>query len=256
MTTMLAWSTDPDLRHNASSGGFTRAMLRWMLAEDLIDRALIVRTGPREGGFRPEAIATANPEELADRRTASVYYPVSPLSVPLDPRLLYAATLLPCQVAALRSMQRQGFFGEIGYVFELLCHHTPTPEFTAAVCRELGVENPQSVVYRGNGWPGEVEVDGRRAAQPRMWGTHGAAMLHRCRACRRTHGPDSDWVVADPWLIAGTMGDGKTLVRVGTPAGAELFAGATGAGAIQWEPVADSEWARRMALHANRRDAK
>jgi coenzyme F420-reducing hydrogenase beta subunit len=254
MTTMLAWATDKQLRRDASSGGFTRAMLRFMLKTNTVDGAIIARTGPKNGGFAPDCIATDDPDELTDRRTCSVYYPVAPLAVQTDAKLLYAATLLPCQVEALWAMQGQGFYREIGYVFELLCHHTPTGEFTAAICSELKADPTNGLVYRGNGWPGEVEVDGHRAAQPRMWGRYGAPMLHRCRRCRRTHSTESDWVVADPWLIDSVMGDGKTLVHVNTQAASDLVRLATEAGCIEWEPVAESEWERRMVLHERRRD--
>lgn len=250
----LAWSTDAELRRNASSGGFVRGLLLYMLEAGVVDQVLIARTGPAGGGFAPGFVATDDPVELRDRRTASVYYPVDPWSVPLDPRLAYAATLLPCQVETLRALQARGELLEIvWYVIELLCHHTPTPEFTAAICGELGVENPQSVVYRGNGWPGEVEVDGRRAAQPRMWGRHAAPMLARCRPCRRTCGA-ADWTVADPWGLGGDMGDGKTLVKVHTSSGGRVMRAAVAHDYLAVQPVDPAAWPARMAAHARRRN--
>lgn len=255
MSTFLAWSTDPELRRNASSGGFVRAMLRWMLETNVIDRAIIARTGPRGNGFRPECVATDDPEELADRRTASVYYPVSPLSVPRDKRLLYAATLLPCQVETLRKAQAKGLSREIGVVIELLCHHTPRPEFVQRACAQMAVRNPATVYFRGNGWPGEFTADGTSMPYLPTWGRHGATMLPRCRACTRTCGP-ADWTVADPWGLGGDMGDGKTLVHAHTCKAWRLAIEAKEAGAIEIEHVDGAEWDRRMDQHAKRRAAK
>lgn len=253
MSTMLAWATDKQLRRNASSGGFTRAMLRFMLQTNTVDGAIIARTGPKNGGFAPDCIATDDPDELVDRRTCSVYYPVAPLAVQTDARLLYAVTLLPCQVEALWAMQGQGFYREIGYVFELLCHHTPTGEFTANVCTALK-QPPTDVAYRGNGWPGSITIHGESTPYLAAWGKHASSMLHRCQRCRRTHSTESDWVVADPWGMLGDMGDGKTLVHANTHEAAELIDRAVEAGCIAMESVDEELWHKRMVLHERRRD--
>lgn len=248
----LAWSTDPVLRRAASSGGFTRAMLRWMLETNVVDGVLCARTGPPEGGFRPEAFVATDPEELADRRTASVYYPTEPLAVPLDPRRLYAATLLPCQVEQLRAMQKMSGGGaEIGYVFELLCNYLPRREWTEQFFDPA--DPPEFVAYRGGGFPGKLTVDGRaRDFQPLWEPDVRRSGMHRCWSCTRTCGA-ADWTVADPWGVCSKPGDGKTLVRVHTEAAKDLFDRAVEAGAITYDRVDDILWEARMEQHARRR---
>ncbi len=249
----LAWSTDAELRRNASSGGFVRGLLLYMLEAGVVDQVLIARTGPAGGGFAPGFVATDDPVELRDRRTASVYYPVDPWSVPLDPRLAYAATLLPCQVETLRALQARGELMEIVYVVELLCHHTPTRDYTDAVLAELVVPSPRRVAYRGDGWPGNMTVDGHSVTHMHAWGRHAAPMLARCRPCRRTCGA-ADWTVADPWGLLANMGDGKTLVNIHTSSGGRVMRAAVAHDYLAVQPVDPAAWPARMAAHARRRN--
>lgn len=254
--TFLAWATDPELRRNASSGGFTRALLVWMLETNVVDGVLVARTGPREGGFRPEAVVVEDPDELTDRRTASVYYPTAPLSVQLDPRKCYAATLLPCQVERLAAMQARGVRREISYVAELLCHSMPRPEWTQFLARRLtGFDDPQNVAYRGGAWPGRVTIDGESLPYLEAWRDQVGSM-RGCPCSRTATSSAADWTVADPWNIPGPHGDGKTLVRIHSNCGRNLFGQLLAEGRIEAEALDEKVWQERMFKHAQRRQAK
>lgn len=231
----LAWATDDELRRNGSSGGFIRSMVLYLLSVGEIDEMILTRTGPEEGPFHPGCLATTDRQEIASRRSSSVYYPTDPFAVQLDSCLRYAVTLLPCQVEELRKKQARGEWLNVAYVFELLCNHVPSAAWTSKLCESAEISDPRRVVYRGDGWPGKVTIDDDHhvlflRAWPRDVRDFGLA---KCQKCCRIYGA-SDWVCADPWGLSSTMvGEGKTLVRTVTSMARRLFSDAIRAGQIQ-----------------------
>ncbi len=253
----LAYSTDPRLRRMASSGGFTKAFLSFLLDSGHVDQLVIARTGSESGPFQPGFILTGNKRELLQRRTNSVYYPVDPfgLESQLTPETRCAITLLPCQVETLRALQERGRFGNIRLVIELLCNYTPKPRWTSRILERMGLapESAHQLFYRGEGWPGMLTAisDHKEVRLPfdGVWSQDVAAHgLERCVHCGRLWGP-SDVLVADPWRLASDMGPGKTLLRVNKDETLELVQDAARSGYLTLEPLAEEAFARAMRPH-------
>ena len=233
---LLAWASDPILRHNGSSGGFIRAMTLHLLETGKIDQMLLTRTGPREGPFMPDCVATNDVLEITSERSTSVYYPTDPFFNVLDPNLTYAITLLPCQVETLRKKQTRGEWLNVFYVFELLCGFMPTPNWTLKLCDDFQAVNPSRLVYREGKWPGNFSIDGRSTEYPKLWPKIGEYGMPKCQKCTRLYG-ESDWLCADPWgLPPEEVGEGKTLVRANTLQARILINEARLGQVIQTEP--------------------
>jgi coenzyme F420 hydrogenase subunit beta len=249
---LLAWAADSRIRRESSSGGFTKAMLAWLVAEGRVDCAVVTRM--REP-FRAETIATADPIEIVTPQTNSVYH-MAPVLQAIPEDRSSAVVALPCQIEAIRRGQASGRFAKVRYLFELMCNQVPGPGWRASLLSLFGVDaqDVARVVYRGGGWPGRVLLetkDGRELVE--RWGRrtwHNSRWLPRhCQACRRlTCG--GDYLVGDPWgLPPREIGDGKTLVVPRAAALGLPIASAAAAGAIQWQPLDPATAAIPLGRH-------
>lgn len=215
MEYFLAYSKSPEVRHYATSGGFTKEVLAHALRSQLVTKAIFVRMN----GLKPEVVVTDDPEELFTPATNSVYDPISALAGlrQLGDDDTCAMTLLPCQVdAAPRDRCR--------LAIELICGRTPLSEWTMEILSAQGVE-PQEVktlYYRTGTWPGHGHIelkDGRQGEFSfiHAWPTGGNdTQPSRCLSCQRfSLGPDI--TVGDPWRLFRPFDPdepGKTLVHV------------------------------------------
>lgn len=253
----LAYSTDLRLRRMASSGGFTKAFLSYLLDCGHVDQLVVARTGSESGSFQPGFILTSNKCELLHRRTNSVYYPVDPfgLESQLAPEKRCAITLLPCQVEMLRALQQEGRFKSVNLVIELLCNYTPKPLWTARVLQLMGMapELLRQLYYRGDGWPGSITAVSNhwKVSVPlvQAWSQDVATYgLERCIHCGRVWGA-ADALVADPWRLGAAMEGGKTLLRVNNDQTLDLVQNAVRSGYLMLEPLAEEEFNRSMRPH-------
>lgn len=102
---------------------------------------------------------------------------------------------------------------------------------TRFLAKRLGIdplrEPIRDIRYRGNGWPGEVCINGKvmpweeAAALPygkRLWRVPG------CRSCPNPLGIGVDLTLADPWHIEPQDTVGMTMVMVWSQRGKDLLA--------------------------------
>jgi coenzyme F420 hydrogenase subunit beta len=248
-THVLAYATDATIRKNATSGGFTKAFLSFLLDQKIVDGLLVVRTGTADR-FAPEAVILESKEDLFSPRYNSVYYPVDPLAKEpeLDPQKKYAATLLPCQINRLHQLQRVGRLKNIHLVVGLVCNHVPPKKATEALIYQMGYTPDQvtHLTYRGNGWPGGATVNDRKIPLERAWGIIGRTPKEPCIACALIE-PNSDLIVCDPWGVKASMGDGKTVVKINNFEG--LVLQAEQMGYIKLESFPEETFAELMAVH-------
>ncbi len=212
----LAYANDQSLRYEASSGGFCKAYLSYLLDSHIVDKVIITRTL----GLDAETVVTANKQDFLTPRANSVYIKNSPLAVrdQLKADEAYAITLLPCDVRRLRLLQKDGQLSNIKIAIGLLCNHVPQKEWTLDILQSLGID-PADVVeisYRGRGWPGKIVIKTKaREVELRLqdvWRNDMGRVEYRCRKCDLLV-PESDIVVADPWFNNNrSVGAGKTMV--------------------------------------------
>lgn len=231
----LAHSTDDGVRRRASSGGFVKGFLSYLLDAKIVDYAIVTRTGGEGNPLKPETIITESKEDILSSRTNSVYMVHDPLQAldKLDNGKRYVFVGLPCHVRRLREKQKEegliltpdkarrfNLCQQVEVVVSLLCNYAPDAEFTQKILSKLGIsqDNLARIEYRGNGWPGGFtaylkEGTTRFIAAKDYWDNDLGNAPPMCRRCVET-GAGADITVGDPWNLGLEKGDtkGQTLV--------------------------------------------
>lgn len=204
------WSTDPGMRHRASSGGALSAVLTYLLDSGTVDAVLQTAASPE--------VPVANVTVLSDTADAilqaagSRYAPSSPLAglAPLlDDDRRFAFVGKPCDVAALRALALEDprIDQRFPVLLSFFCAGVPSQTGAEQVLAKLGTE-PGAVKafrYRGNGWPGRATATLNDGSERSMsyfdsWG--GILSNHaqlRCKVCADGTGKAADIVCADAW---------------------------------------------------------
>ncbi|MFA5337144.1 MAG: Coenzyme F420 hydrogenase/dehydrogenase, beta subunit C-terminal domain [Candidatus Omnitrophota bacterium] len=205
----LAWSTDNSIRYSASSGGFCKGFLLYLLECKKVDAAILTRTGSVKSPLVPETVISSSIDEIKSTRTNSVYAPTDPLKVlgDLDKNKTYAFIGLPCHCKALRAIQKTNKFKNITIVIGLLCGCAPKIGFTKKNIRDLRVDEKDivQIEYRGNGWPGKFTVhlkDGTKK-QINHWDAFSSSPEYLDQHCKRCSLMPvySDVSLCDPWNL-------------------------------------------------------
>ncbi len=162
-----------DIRHAGASGGVVTALLDYLLVNKKIAGAVLVGMD----GLRPYKtaglLATSREEILS---CAQSKYCVTPsLAVLREIRRRkgeFAVVALPCQVHALRKMQRvdPGLAGKIKYIFGLYCHCTMEVNGHEEAIEAFGIplEDVAAFQFRGGGWPGGFFVRKKDGTEVRL----------------------------------------------------------------------------------------
>ncbi|NIS79404.1 MAG: coenzyme F420 hydrogenase [Anaerolineales bacterium] len=160
----LGYSTDADIRRQASSGGVISHMLIYLLRRRMIEGAIVLKHGWPEAWLSTPIIATTM-EEIREA-SQSVYVP-TPVNTILDEinhfegRLAYVG--LPDQVASIRRLQQLGHSGamKIEYV---IGPYVGTSMYLGAIrsfLRSNGMRKLEDVIelrYREGEWPGFLQI--------------------------------------------------------------------------------------------------
>ena len=218
----LAHSSNDVIRFQASSGGFIKSFLVYLLESRTVDFAIITRTGGPDNPLVPETIITESKEDILSSRTNSVYAVNNPFhafkELAYDKKYTFVG--LPCQVRNLRALQKKGEYINIVIVIGLFCNHTPNIEFTRGILQKLNVKESdvQQIEYRGSGWPGGFTAyleNGQKKfiALKNYWSNDLNNGPEICKHCSEI-AKDADIYVADPWnlKLEGTDSRGTSLV--------------------------------------------
>lgn len=216
----FAYSSDDNVRFHASSGGFIKSFLVYLIEKGIVDFAIITRMGDPSRPLVPETVITNAKDEILSSRTNSVYMAHNPFSVfkNLDENKTYAFIGLPCQVKHLWELQGVGEYWNIPIVISLFCNYSPKLAFTKGILKRLNIreQDVSRIEYRGNGWPGGFTVylkDGgiRFISSGKYWSNdlrNGPAM---CGSCYEI-GAYADISVGDPWNLELKDTKGTSLV--------------------------------------------
>lgn len=263
-------STDPEIRHTASSGGALSALALHLLSTRAVDRVLHVGADPK----RPLETRITRSTDRADilETAGSRYAPVSPLEM-LRAELETPGQILfigkPCDVGAMRQLMQAdaSVAARIPYLLSFFCAGTPSQDGTDRIVRKLGFE-PGEVSrfrYRGDGWPGfatAATADGRtsRMSYAASWGDIlSKEVQFRCKICPDGVGGAADVAAADAWYGGETgypefeEADGRSLIITRTRKGDALVAAAEAAGALLTKPLELSEIRLMQPSQANRK---
>ncbi len=259
----FAHSADENIRIKASSGGFIKSFLVYLLESGNADLAIVTRTGNSAQPLVPETIITNSREDILSTRTNSVYAVHSPLPAMsnLDPEKRHVFVGLPCQIKSLKAMQRNGRYQNVTFMIGLFCNHTPHIRFTYGILEKLGVkeEEVEQIEYRGNGWPGGFTAylkNGQRrfVATGDYWSNDLNNGPKACARCSEI-GQDADIFVGDPWNLGLEANDnrGTSLVICRTPRARELVEAAAESNCIRVKACGPEELLRSQGYHIEER---
>lgn len=263
-------STDPEIRHTASSGGALSALALFLLRSGEVDRVLHVGMDP-ERPLETRVLRSTDRDDIL-ATAGSRYAPVSPLEglraeLEAPGRILFIGK--PCDVGAMRQLMRAdpAVAARFPYLLSFFCAGTPSQDGTDRIVRALGLE-PGEVAhfrYRGDGWPGfasAATADGRsaRLSYAASWGDIlSKEVQFRCKICPDGVGGAADVAAADAWYGGETgypefeEADGRSLILTRTGKGDALVAAAEAAGALRTEPLAIDEIRLMQPSQANRK---
>lgn len=267
----LGWSTDPELRLQASSGGGLSAVLIHLLNTGAID--YVVQTTVSEESPIRNALAISVGRDDVFHAAGSRYAPSSPLqdiASRLDQPGRFAFVGKPCDVVGLRQLARHDrrVAEKVPYMLAFMCAGVPSYHGTNAVLAAMGIEDPQAVVgfrFRGNGWPGFATAtlsDGTKRTMDynTSWGTIlNRHLQFRCKICPDGTGEFADITFADGWhcdergypLFENS--DGRSLILTRTERGESLLREAEAAGTIAFEPTKIENLRHIQPYQANRK---
>lgn len=267
----LGWSSDPALRHQASSGGALSAILLHALDRGDID--YVVQTSVSDNSPLRNALAISTGRGDVLQAAGSRYAPSSPLEdigERLDAPGRFAFVGKPCDVAGLRRLARSDprVDQKVAFMVAFMCAGVPSYRGTSAVLDGMGVEHEKDVAsfrYRGNGWPGHATAELKSGEEFTMdYVTSWGAVLNRhlqfrCKICPDGIGEFADFVSADGWHCDDQgralleESEGRSIVLTRTRKGEALVAGAIASGDLITEQVTTREIAQMQPFQAKRK---
>jgi len=218
-------SPDEKFRSSAASGGLLSEILASLIEAGDIDAALVVKIKP--GSTRPEMIIAKTAQDIRNS-AKSVYFPI-PVNEALREikagNMKVAVVGLPCQVQGIRLLQQYEKWAEnnIKYVFGLVCNHMPSAKATEYLLYNCGIENPESIEYRGGGWPGymtfsnlekTVKLPYRKAVSS---GFGQFFRMDACECCQDPFASEADASFSDAYFLQNDpekMGSGQTFAII------------------------------------------
>jgi len=208
----LGYSSDENIRFNASSGGLITALLTLALEEKIIDGALVTRMNNVDP-LKPESFIAKSKEEIVSAM-GSKYCPV-PLNkvikelVQRDGR--FALVGLPCHIAGVRKLEKKipELKEKIVFHLGLFCSHTANFNFTLFLLHLLNIDKGRilELRYRGRGWPGYLTValkEGEEFTIPYKWYSKFHKLFFftpiRCMLCPDPLSQLADLSFGDAWI--------------------------------------------------------
>jgi coenzyme F420 hydrogenase subunit beta len=234
----LSYSTDDEIRRDASSGGFVTEFLTALLDKCVINGALVVTSNPADP-FRPRVIIAKNKADIKNAKGSK--YTIASTGLLLGEMLKtdgkFAVVGTPCQILAFRRAEKifKGFKEKIVVYVGLFCGHVMCQEGYEMIAEKETGKTPASVKnikYRGDGWPGYLSIlfkDGTTLKLPhdewvKLYFSSLLFTPKRCLICNDSTCELADISVGDPWLpwIKSTEQLGMSLVVIRTKRGMEL----------------------------------
>jgi len=222
----LAYSTNDEVRYQASSGGFCKSFLNFLLETNEVDKVIITRL-KKDEPLTAETIITDAVEDILSPRTNSIYGTVHPFSVlrELECGVRYVFVGLPCHVRAFYKYAEKNNINI--FLISLLCNHIPYEDGVSNSILSSMYINKHEVTYfeyRGHGWPGFVYIktiigEEFKLSFSSCWSRYMSRTPQlpvKCKKCLDISGIYSNISVGDPWNIvdrSDTIGKSLIIVR-------------------------------------------
>jgi coenzyme F420-reducing hydrogenase beta subunit len=264
----VAYSTDPMIRQAASSGGFCKAFLLFLLESGTCDYVIMTRM--KAGATSPESIITNRREDILARSNSIYeYYNQVAILTQLDPASTYAFIGLPCFVRHIRLEQAKGRYGNIVLAMGLFCNQAPSHKFKHKPISDahLPAAEVNEIDYRWGGQDNRIMLRRRDGTIDtslgfrEVWSLYNSSSfqyaLPVCMKCDLFEADMADISIGDPWLTEfASAAQGYTKIICRSTQAALLVRSAVDKGYIvlQREPtntiayrtsIAEKHWRRR-----------
>lgn len=223
MKTYIGYSTDSNVRFNATSGGIGTSFLKWLFDKNIIETSISFVFNSNTLRYEPQIIHSFNDYRIS----GSIYQEIDLIgfikSHLNEIKGSFACFALPCQTRAIRKILRSA--GHKSIIIGLTCSSQQTIDATKYLLkREKISENDiVDIQYRGNGWPSGIQIKTKKTEvifvsnNNSIWTQifHSRLFIRKkCFKCQDTLNRFSDITLADPWLnnIFEKEKIGKTLV--------------------------------------------
>ena len=234
-----AWSGDAQIRHKAASGGVVTSLAIYLLESHTVDA--ILQVGVMEDSYLYNELKVSHTREEIVSNAQSRYAPAlvfdDIINVLESSDETYAFVGKPCDAAALKNLLKlfPKYSDKIKAIISIFCAGMPSYNATVKAWQMSGrKEEPISLKYRGDGWPGNFYVkwsDGSdfQLSYNDSWGkVLGHHIGFRCKICPDGIGMLADIAVGDNWSTKNgypdfTESEGKCFVMIRTSQGAEIM---------------------------------
>lgn len=205
----LSFSLNKDIRHLASTGGFCKEFIRYMIEKEYVDKAIITVLGDNDKALIPKTIITEDISAILSVKSNTIYDRTNPFSIidKLDNNKRYILVGLPCHIPVFKKISKERNISI--FALSLLCNHTPKKYFETAL-QEANIkkEDVCHFEYRGHGWPGYVCIKTKsgkniKISHKEIWKKYmreNFDMMPRCRYCHNVLSYEADICVGDAWI--------------------------------------------------------
>lgn len=259
-----SWAKDATIRKSSSSGGVTSALAIYLLETKKVDAVLHV--GVESGTYLYNKLHISRTRKDILKHNASRYAPaaifndiIQILESTGDDTFAFIGK--PCDIAGLRNLLKlhPHFKSRVKYFLAIFCAGMPTYEASRKAIATFGrKDEPISLQYRGDGWPGYFTAAYKDGSTSKMtynesWGKIlGRELGFRCKICPDGIGMLADIASGDSWNTKNgypdfTEGDGRNFCFIRTQQGLHIFEEAERLGYIQTESldVSDVQYMQR-----------
>lgn len=207
----IGYSSDPEIRHQASSGGVLSQIAIYLLESNTVSG--IIHIGADSLHPLENIIKVSTTKEQVLSNSGSRYNPASPLVdimdiIQQDENKKFALIGKPCDITALKQAQQYNAMlkERIPVLLSFFCAGTPSRQGVNRILEHFNVKpyDVSNFKFRGNGWPGETII--QTATQKftmkydESWGkVLGPTIQNRCKICADGIGENADIVSADIW---------------------------------------------------------
>jgi len=224
---IIAYAKDPLIRFQASSGGFCKVFLQYLIEQNIVDKVIFTRM--EENGSNPMSLISNDVDKILTR-TNSIYQYHNQIKIldSINEEERYVFIGLPCFVRYIRTQQiKYNRYKNIQLLISILCNQAPSPSFKESICKDNNIDIPQisEIDYRHGVYPGKIKFSLKDNSSiilsfKETWVKYNYPNLQFipmcCLNCELFESTFADIVVGDPWLTdydKSKLGWTKVIVR-------------------------------------------